>query len=151
MKRLKKFLDRPKTALVVDRRFDIYFIIMWFIYVSWAIGTSIEKLPSMNSMADNIYQFMWSGAIGTSALVAMTFAILSFIPTPMSRVLKEKIEMYAVIILSGFIFVYPCVILYNVTILDNVSIAAAFSLSFSYLLTPLYRVVHLWWRIKGNV
>ena len=151
MKYLKKFLDRPKTPLVVDRRFDIYFIIMWFIYVSWAIGTSVEKLPSMNSMADNIYQFMWSGAIGTSALVAMIFAILGFVPTPMCRLTKEKVEMYAVIILAGFIFVYPCVILYNVAVLDNVSIAAAFTLSFSYLLTPLYRVAHLWGRIKGNV
>lgn len=151
MKRLKKFLDKPRTPLVVDRRFDIYFILMWFIYVSWAVGTSIQKLPSMNSMADNVYEFMWSGAIGTSALVAMIFAILGFIPTLMPRVAKEKIEMYAVIILSGFIFVYPCVILYNVAVLDNVSIAAAFTLSFSYLLTPLYRIAHLWGRIKSNV
>lgn len=151
MKRLKRFLDRPKTPLIVDRRFDIYFIAMWFIYVSWAIGTTIAKLPSMNSMAGNIYQFAWSGVVGTSALIAMIFAILSFIPTKMSRVFKEKVEMYAVIMLAGFIFVYPCVILYDVAVLDNLSIAAALALSFSYILTPLYRITHLWGRIKGNV
>lgn len=153
MKRLKKFLDRPKTPLVVDRRFDIYFIIIWFTYVAWAISSAIEQIISVNSIFDNVYLFAWSGAVGTSALIAAIFAILGFIPTGMQRVAKEKVEMYALIILTGFVFVYPCVLLYNQFVLHTnfEFFISTFVLSLRYLIAPLYRIAHLWGRIKGNV
>ena len=151
MNRLKRFLDGPKTPLVVDRRFDIYFIIKWAIYVAWAISSAIEQIISPGSIFDNLYLFAWSGALGTSALVAMMFAILGFVPTTMARVSKEKMEMYSLIILSGFVFVYPCIILYDQLVLGHTLTPTTFVLSIFYLTPPLYRIMHLWGRIKSNV
>ena len=151
MNRLKRFFDGPKTPLVVDRRFDIYFIIKWGIYVSWAISSALEQITSPNSIFDDVYQFAWSGAVGTTALVAMMFAIMGFIPTPMARVTKEKMEMYALIILSGFVFVYPCVIIYNELVLHHPFVTTSFILSIFYMTPPLYRIIYLWGRIKSNV
>lgn len=153
MKRLRRFFDGPKTPLVVDRRFDIYFIIVWFTYVAWAIGSAIEQILSVNSFFDNIYLFVWSGLIGTSAMLSAMFAILGFVPTPMSRVNKEKIEMYSLIILAGLVSVYPCVLIYNQFVLHThfEFFASTLVLSVRYLIAPIYRTMHLWGRIKNNV
>ena len=153
MNHLRRFFDGPKTPLVVDRRFDIYFILLWFTYVGWAILSSIEQIVSVNSFYDNVYLFFWTGALGTSALIAMMFAILGFVPTAMVRVAKEKVEMYALIILCGFVFVYPCILIYNQYVLHThfEFFMSSLLLSFRYLIAPLYRITHLWGRIKSNV
>lgn len=153
MNRLSKFFDGPRSPLVVDRRFDIYFIFVWFTYVAWAITSAVEQIVSAHSIFDNVYLFAWSGALGTSALVAMIFAFLGFIPTPMRRVAKEKVEVYALILLCGFVSVYPCVLIYNEFVLHAhfEFFASTFVLSLRYLIAPIYRIMHLWGRIKSNV
>lgn len=146
-----RFLDHPNTPVVVDRKFDIYFGITFFLYAAWAFVSTLEHIPTVNRVASDTYQYLWSGAIGTFALVATMFIILSFLPTRMSRVTKEKIELVAVILLSGFVSVYPCILLFNWLALGNPQVSAAFFLSLMYILTPLYRATHLIRRIRDNV
>lgn len=148
---MKKFLDGPKTPLIVDRRFDMAFMLLWLIYSAWAFTSGIEAIPSLNAVADSIYQTVWALLLGFSALIAFVFAGLTFIPTPMARVTKEKVEMYSVISLAGLIFVYPCVLLFNLVALMDSTFAPGFVLSLSYLVFTVYRIMHLWSRIKAHV
>lgn len=147
----KSFFDGPHTPLVVDRKFDMFFIVLWSIYATWALVSSIEEIPSFSMLAVPISQFIWGGLLGTVSFMATIFSIMTFFPSGLSRVGKEKLELLSVIMIGGFIAVYPCVIAYNIVVFDNWNALAGFVLSLSYMLAPVYRAVHLWGRIKQRV
>lgn len=149
---MSKTLDGRRTPLVVDRTLDIAFIVMYVIFMLWALISSVENIPSFDRVTSTFYQFVYGGAVGTFAAVAATAAVLQFIKTGgVRKDHKEKIELYSVVLMTGFIFVYPCVLAFNLFILHTHGVDAAFVLSLFYLVFPLWRIRHLWKRIKLHV
>lgn len=149
---MSKTVEGRRTPLVVDRTLDLAFIIMYVIFALWALISSVENIPSFDRVSTTLYQFIYGGAVGTFAAIAATAAILQFFRTGgVRKDHKEKIELYAVVLATGFIFVYPCVLAFNLFILHAKGVEAGFVLSLYYVLFPLWRIRHLWKRIKLHV
>jgi hypothetical protein len=146
MKLQYKFSD----PLVVTREFDLAYMLLWALYAWWGIQAIITRIPTISIVSDNLYEIMWAAGISTFSLIALFFSGYVYFRTKLSQVLKKRIELYAVIILIGFIAVYPL----SATILafhgDPDRLASAV-IAYTFLVFPLLRVRHLNRRIKQYV
>jgi hypothetical protein len=125
-------------------------MILWALYAWWGIQAIVSKIPTIDTVSSNTYGIIWAGSIALFSLIALCAAISVYFVTKFPQVLKKRIELYAVIVLLGFIAVYPL----SLTVLSfhgDISRQATTVLAYSYLVFPLLRVRHLNRRIKQYV
>lgn len=106
---MQRAWKRRMKPLVLDRRFDVAFLCLWFLYGAWGITTAIINTTFLG-IPVGWYPTLWGTAIGISAIVACC-AIVSSLFTEADR-LKERIrekhvEAIAVACLGGLVVVHP--------------------------------------------
>lgn len=145
----KMFLVTPWSPLLLDRWIDVAYAINWAIYAVWGLMATIYGIATVTEQAGSLYNFIWSGAVGSLSLLASIAATSLFFRVPkFSPLRKKQIEYGTVIALLTFISVYPLLLTIGAVGGDDNRIGAA-ALAYSYLVFPALRIWILRTRIKS--
>lgn len=143
------FLVAPWSPLLLDRWVDVAYAVNWAIYALWGMNATIHGISTVTEQAGSLYNFLWSGGVGTLALIACLASISLFFRVPkVSPMRKKQLEYGTVIALVTFIAVYPVLLTIGAVGGDGNRVAAA-TLAFSYLVFPALRIWILRTRIKA--
>ena len=139
----------PSSPLLLDRWVDVAYAANWFIYAFWGLMATVHGIATVTDSAGSLYNFLWSGGIGTLSTIAFICSVSLFFRIPkISPLRKKQIEYGTVIALTTFIAVYPVLLTIAAFGGDGNRVAAA-SLAFSYLVFPALRIWILRSRIKA--
>lgn len=142
-----KLRYRFSDPVVITREYDLAYMILWALYAWWGIQSIVSKIPTIDKVSSDAYGVAWAGGIALFSLIALCAAISVFFETKLSQPTKKRIELYSVIILLGFIAVYPL----SLTVLSfhgDTGRQATTVLAYTYLVFPYLRVRYLNRRIK---
>lgn len=143
------FLVAPWSPLLLDRWVDVAYAVNWGIYSLWGLMATIHGIATITDQAGSLYNFVWSGGVGTLSFIALIASISLFFRVPrVSPMRKKQIEYGTVIALVAFIAVYPVLLTIGAAGGDGNRVAAA-TLAYSYLVFPALRIWILRSRIKA--
>lgn len=141
---------RPSDPLIVNRFEDVTFAVFWFIYTMWGLAASMFGIGTIERQAGELYNFLWSGAVGTFSLIACLAAISLFFKFPGNRLVppnKKMIEMWAVRVLIPLILVYPVLLTISAIFEGDLNRGVTAVHACSFLVFPWYRQYSLRRRI----
>lgn len=138
-----------REPLVADRTLDVMAAAFWLAYAGWGIASTITGLAPITDAGGNTYRLFWGAAIGGFSLAAAFACIITFIGsrTLQTRIRKKVTELISVCALTGFVSVYPLVVILEVIGGEMGRLAPAF-LALSFVIFPTWRVRHLFLRIR---
>lgn len=141
-------LDKLKEPIPTTRSVDFLAALSWSCFAWWGIVSMIHGIPSISRASTELYQVIWGGWVGFSALVAMLAALSTFVrSTNRSRIQKKTVELVALVIFIIGVTVYPSVVIWTAIQGDPGYFAVA-GPAVAYLLFPIWRVINLRMRIK---
>lgn len=146
------FRARVNEPLIADRSLDLMVMILWAIYGTWGITSTLAKIPTLDKVANPVYAIGWGAAIGVTAWVAAIAATSVFFSRNhclKARIRKKQGEMWAVCILAGLVSVYPALLLIQGFVQGDTARQPLAVLALSYLAVPTWRAFHLTKRIRA--
>ena len=146
---MPKLIVRPSDYLVTTRELDLFAAIIWAIYAAWGLVTSLNGLATISDLVGEVFNTIWSGAIGVTGLVAAIAATSIFFKTRLSQILKKKIELVATVLLAVLITIYPVYLLILGLFTEDMDRLVTFVLSLLYIVIPIARARILTFRIKN--
>lgn len=133
---------RRRSPLVIDRKLDVAFLILWAIYGAWGwtsaiVNTTILDIPI------TFYPTIWGAVIGLSGTTAALIVLSSFFfdsDQYRERILQKRVEVAAVGLMIGFIAVHPIAQFAGPLIGEEQRPDRAI-LALSYLVMPAFRIM----------
>lgn len=141
---------KPSDPLIGNRWEDVAFAVFWAIYTLWGLAASIFGIGTIVRQAGEVYNFLWSGAVGTFSLIACLAAVSLFFKFPGKRLVppnKKMIEMWAVRVLIPLILVYPVLLMISAIFDGDLNRGVTAVHACSFLVFPWYRQYSLRRRI----
>lgn len=145
---MPRLIVRPSDYLVITRELDLFCVLIWGIYASWGIASTVLGISTITTGLGEVFNFVWSASIGVISLIAAIAAASIFFKTPLSQVAKKKVELTASVTLLLLIAVYPLYLLLQ-GLDGDPNRLVTFVLSLLYVTIPLFRARNLWQRIKN--
>lgn len=144
-----RFGHHLQEPIVTNRGLDLLAALSWLSLAWWGIFSLIEPLPSVSQATTSSYSVFWGLFIGIPALVASAAALSTFFTIPrVSRVVKRGVELASVVLLAGFISVYPAIIIAG-AFAGQPARLAVIGVAVGYVFLPVWRIIHLSCRIKA--
>ena len=144
---------RPSSPVIVSRWLDVAFAGLWLVVMLWGIVSGFAGIQTLNNVAGTVtsFQAVWSFSIALLAFIALCAISLTFLPAPIPPLRRKKVELYAVILLTGLIAVYPCSLIYLVLVDGDIDRLALATISLSYPIFPVWRAGYLRGKIMNYV
>lgn len=155
------FRARLREPIVVDRNIDLASALTWFFIGLWGIFSALGT----QGRVDIAYLIPWGLCITATAFIAAGAAGSMFftasdiglkmrhkswmIPAISIRILRKKIEMYALCLMCGLIGVHPLLDIIRAFFDSSFNAAAGAMLGILVLIFPTWRVIHLTRRIRA--
>lgn len=142
------FLAKLREPIITNRGLDLLAVLSWLCFAWWGILSTINGVPSIERASTPLYQLIWGGSIGVLALIGAIMAGSMFFNIPfVSPAMKKWVELSAVVLMTGFVSVYPTVIITQ-ALAGHPDYTALSGIAIYYILFPVWRILHLWGRIK---
>jgi hypothetical protein len=140
---------RLRDPVIADRTVDLMAAAYWLCYAGWGIASTIAGLNTVTNASSLAYTDFWGGSIGVLGLVAFVATVGTFVNSRdiEMRIRKKVAELVCVCILGGFVSLYPLLLLIAAIGGDATRIAPFFA-AVSYVIFPMWRVRHLFFRIS---
>ncbi|MDQ7877380.1 hypothetical protein Q9R08_05250 [Microbacterium sp. QXD-8] len=144
------WVAKVNEPVITDRSVDLVFVAYWLCFTWWGVASLIAGVPTIQNSTTAVYELWWGGSITGLSFIAALAAASTFISTTdvKKRARRKTIEMSAVLMLTGFLFVYPMLLIVAAAQGDQGRVAIV-ALGFQYLLFPAWRARHLFKRIRA--
>lgn len=141
--------SRLRDPVIADRSIDIMAAATWLCISGWGLSSALVGLPTVAMSTNSTYETIWGGIIGVLALVASGAAASTFLNSPsvVTRIRKKVVELVSVAVLTGFVAVYPALVM-SLVIQGDLVRLSTFFLGASMVILPSWRARHLYLRIR---
>lgn len=135
---------------MADKSIDAQAALVWFAAALWGFWAVITGVATITLATNSMYESVWGISIFLSAAVAGGAAAATFIPTNdiFRRIRRKRVEYAALWVLSGFLSVYPALLLV-LSLGGDWSRVAPFYGSLPLLIFAAWRLRHLYRRMSS--
>lgn len=151
---LHRAIAHRRDPVVADHRLDWSIGFLWLLYGLWGILTPIVAENVVLATAPSFYPVVWGVCIGVCGLSAAGAVLWNLIAAASEtvdslsrRIASKRWEMFSVTAMGMFIAAHPVIQFFGL-VSGQWDRFDTFALSFSYLIMPLWRVTHLFDRIR---
>lgn len=142
------YLARVRDPIIADRSLDLMTAAFWLLLSIWGIATTMTGITTVTDATGEWYEKVWGGTIALLCLTCFTTSVATFFNNPniTHRINLKRIEMVSCSVVAGFIAVYPA-LLFIAVLGGDWGRFAPFWATLVYLVVPVWRTRHLYYRI----
>ncbi len=147
----QSFRVRLREPLILDRRFDFGYALLWFVVAVWGICEALGELTRVRLVTSFDFNLVWGGAIALWAFVAglTAFSMVLFHSSVKVRVIRKCVEFVAVCFLIAGIIIYPITALFQFCAQPSFDNFTGVAIGTFLVMVPYWRFVSLLNRIKA--